>query len=172
MMPADIHGILLLDKPLGLSSAGAVARVKRLFDARKAGHTGSLDPLATGMLPICIGEATKLAGTLLAGRKGYGFEVRLGSSTDTGDAEGQLVAEAPVPALDGERIESALAALRGAQRQVPPMYSALKRQGEALYKLARRGEIVEREARDIEIYSLELLGFDAQSVRLRAECSK
>jgi tRNA pseudouridine55 synthase len=165
-------GILLLDKPLGLSSNAALQRVRWLLGRPKAGHTGSLDPLATGMLPICIGEATKLAGELLAGRKGYTFEVRLGTRTDTADAEGQVVEERPIPLLSQELIHTALAPMRGPQWQVPPMYSALKRDGEPLYRLARRGETVERAARAIEIYSLELLDSSPSTLRLRVECSK
>lgn len=165
-------GILLLDKPPHLSSNGALQRVRRLLGRPKAGHTGSLDPLATGMLPICIGEATKLAGALLAGVKGYTFEMRLGERTDTGDAEGEVIERAAVPAPDAARIEAALASLRGRQAQVPPMYSALKRQGQPLYKLARAGLEVEREPRAIEIHALELLAFTDSSLRASVTCSK
>jgi len=165
-------GILLLDKPLGLSSNAALQRVRHLLGRPKAGHTGSLDPLATGMLPICIGEATKLAGTLLAGAKGYTVTMRLGERTDTGDAEGQIVERQAVPALDPASIEAALEALRGPQLQTPPMYSALKRDGKPLYRLARQGLSVERAPRRIEILALELLAFSASEIRLRVECSK
>ena len=165
-------GILLLDKPLGLSSNAALQRVRHLLGRPKAGHTGSLDPLATGMLPICIGEATKLAGALLAGTKAYTVAMRLGERTDTGDAEGQIVERCPVPLLDAGLIGAALAGRRGRQQQIPPMYSALKRDGQPLYKLARAGLSVERAPRDIEIYLLELLDFTADTVRLRVECSK
>jgi len=165
-------GILLLDKPPGLSSNGALQRVRRLLGRPKAGHTGSLDPLATGMLPICIGEATKLAGALLAGAKGYTFEMRLGERTDTGDAEGAVVERCASPVLDAARIEAALASQRGPQAQVPPMYSALKHQGQPLYKLARKGEQVERAARQIDIHELELLDFTMDSLRARVSCSK
>jgi len=165
-------GILLLDKPLHLSSNAALQRVRRLLGRPKAGHTGSLDPLATGMLPICIGEATKLAGALLEGAKGYTFEMRLGERTDTGDAEGAIVERAAVPRLDAARIEAALAAQRGQQAQVPPMYSALKRQGQPLYRLARAGLEVERAPRQIEIHELVLLECGADSLRLRLRCSK
>lgn len=169
---APLCGILLLDKPLGLSSNAALQRVRFLLGRPKAGHTGSLDPLATGMLPICVGEATKLAGELLAGRKAYRFEMKLGERTDSADAEGQIIERLAVPRLDPVLIEAALASQRGAQQQVPPMYSALKRDGEPLYKLARQGLSVDRAARAIEIYALELLDFSADTLRCRVECSK
>jgi tRNA pseudouridine55 synthase len=165
-------GILLLDKPLGLSSNRALQRVRRAFGGAKAGHTGSLDPLASGMLPICIGEATKLAGCLLAGRKRYRFTVRLGERTSTGDAEGEIIERAPVPHLDQEAVQAVLAALSGPQMQVPPMYSALKREGQPLYKLARQGLEVERAARAIDISALQWLGSAADSLELAVECSK
>src|SRR4051794_39372164 len=128
-------GILLLDKPRGLSSSAALQRVRYLLGRPKAGHTGSLDPLATGMLPICVGEATKVAGSLLAGAKGYTVEVRLGERTDTGDAEGQIVERQPVPSIDEPALAAVLQSLLGPQQQVPPMYSALKFKGQPLYKL-------------------------------------
>lgn len=165
-------GIVLLDKPLGMSSNAALQRVRSLLGRPKAGHTGSLDPLATGMLPICVGEATKLAGALLAGAKGYTVEMRLGERTDTGDAEGRIIERAAVPPLEQSLIEAAFAAHRGFQSQVPPMYSALKRDGQPLYKLARQGLSVERAPREIEIRVLELLDFTAGSLRARVECSK
>ncbi|MBV6418251.1 MAG: tRNA pseudouridine synthase B [Steroidobacteraceae bacterium] len=165
-------GILLLDKPRGLSSNAALQRVKRALGADKAGHVGSLDPLATGMLPICLDEATKIAGEILAGRKRYEFTVALGSRTSTGDAEGDIVETVPVPVLDVERIEAVLAAFTGAQRQVPPMYSALKQGGRPLYELARRGVTVERAARDITIHALELAGIGEGALDLAVECSK
>jgi len=169
---APLCGILLLDKPLGLSSNAALQRVRHLLGRPKAGHTGSLDPLATGMLPICIGEATKVAGALLAGAKGYTVELRLGERTDTGDAEGQIVERQSVGKIDEAVIAPVLQALRGPQQQTPPMYSALKLNGQPLYKLARQGVSVERAPRAIEIYVLELLDFTALTVRLRVECSK
>lgn len=169
---AKLCGILLLDKPLGLSSNAALQRVRHLLGRPKAGHTGSLDPLATGMLPICIGEATKLAGELLAGAKAYTVEMRLGERTDTGDAEGQVVERCALPVLDPAVIEAALATQRGPQQQIPPMYSALKRDGEPLYRLARQGLTVERAARSIRIHVLELLDFTPTTLRLRVECSK
>jgi len=174
-MPAEhpaLCGILLLDKPAGMSSNAALQQVRRLLGRPKAGHTGSLDPLATGMLPICIGEATKVAGVLLAGTKGYTATLRLGERTDTGDSSGTIVEQCAVPELEEGRLVAALHALRGPQRQVPPMYSALKRDGQPLYKLARRGLTVDRPARAIEIYQLELLGFAAATLRFRVECSK
>jgi len=165
-------GILLLDKPLGISSNAALQRVRTLLGRPKAGHTGSLDPLATGMLPICIGEATKVAGALLAGAKGYTVDLRLGERTDTGDAEGEIIERQAVPPLDAAGIAAALQSLRGPQQQIPPMYSALKRHGQPLYKLARQGQVVERAARSIEIHRLELLEVNDMALRLRVECSK
>jgi tRNA pseudouridine55 synthase len=174
MSPPDIGvgGILLLDKPVGLSSNDALQRVRRYYGRVKAGHTGSLDPLASGMLPICLGEATKLAGELLAGRKCYTFSVQLGEARTTGDAEGAVVEQAPVPDLTPARIEAALASLRGPQMQVPPMYSALKHQGQPLYRLARQGIEVARAPRPVTIYGLELLDYLPPAVLLaRTHCS-
>ncbi|MFO1402081.1 MAG: tRNA pseudouridine(55) synthase TruB [Steroidobacteraceae bacterium] len=165
-------GILLLDKPVGLSSNGALQRVRRLLGGIKAGHTGSLDPLASGMLPICIGEATKLAGEMLAGDKTYAFRLQLGRRTATGDAEGAEIERCPVPALQAAGIEAALARFRGEIRQVPPMYSALKRDGEPLYRLARRGETVERAPRTLAIHHLEQLAHGEDWIELRVACSK
>jgi tRNA pseudouridine55 synthase len=165
-------GILLLDKPKGLSSNAALQRVRRMLGAEKAGHVGSLDPLATGMLPICLGEATKIAGDVVSGRKRYRFTVGLGARTSTGDAEGGVVETAAVPALDRPGIESTLQRFLGRQTQIPPMYSALKRDGQPLYKLARAGVEVERPAREIELFDLPLLAFDPSSIELEALCSK
>ena len=165
-------GILLLDKPLGLSSTAAGLRVRRLLRAAKAGHVGSLDPLATGMLPICLGEATKVAGDLLDGRKAYLFTARLGERSSTGDLEGEVVETAPVPEDVAQRLARAAVVFRGPQQQVPPMYSALKRDGQPLYRLARQGVEVERPPRDIVIHSLELLGIDGRESHWRVECSK
>lgn len=167
----DVTGILLLDKPLGWSSNNALQRVKRLFNARKAGHTGSLDPLATGMLPICLGEATKVSGLLLDSDKEYRVRMALGTSTTTGDAEGPVVASGPGQ-LDRERLEGALATQRGAIEQTPPMYSALKHQGQRLYQLARAGVDVPRAARPVVIRSLEVEDFDPGRPVLRVLCSK
>ncbi|MEO7052258.1 MAG: tRNA pseudouridine(55) synthase TruB [Rhodanobacter sp.] len=166
----DLHGIVLLDKPLGLSSNQALQTVRRLLRAVKGGHTGALDPLATGLLPLCFGEATKLAGTLLGARKAYLADCRLGITTDSGDSEGETVRQQPVPELDAGAIEAVLATLRGSIRQVPPMYSALKQDGERLYVKARRGESVERPARDVEVYRLELLRRDGDTLQLLVEC--
>ncbi|WP_058834903.1 tRNA pseudouridine(55) synthase TruB [Luteimonas abyssi] len=151
-----IHGILLLDKPRGLSSNQALQRVRHLFEAEKAGHTGSLDPLATGLLPVCFGEATKIAGGLLGARKAYDTVARLGIVTDTDDADGQPLRERPVPALDVGRLDGALGALTGRIQQRPPIYSALKRGGEPLYAKARRGESIEIEPRPVDVHAFEL----------------
>ncbi len=151
-----LDGILLLDKPKGLSSNQALQRVRHLFRADKAGHTGSLDPLATGLLPVCFGEATKIAGGLLGARKAYDTVARLGMVTDTDDAEGQLLRERSVPPLDIPTIDAALRALTGRIQQRPPIYSALKRGGEPLYAKARRGEVVEVEPREVEVHAFEL----------------
>lgn len=168
----DVHGIVLLDKPRGYSSNQALQRVKYLFRARKAGHTGSLDPLATGLLPICLGEATKVSGFLLDADKHYRTRCLLGVTTDTGDAEGQVLRERPVPPLNEAVVEAALAPFRGPIRQVPPMHSALKHQGRRLYELARKGEQVERPAREVTIHGLACLGFTAESLELDVRCSK
>ena len=153
----DLHGIVLLDKPIGLSSNQALQGVRRLLRAAKGGHAGALDPLASGLLPLCFGEATKLAGTLLGASKGYVAECRLGISTDTGDREGEVTARQPVPRLDSGLIEAALVPLRGAIRQVPPMYSALKQDGERLYVKARRGDAIEAPERDVHVQAIEIL---------------
>ena len=152
-----LDGILLLDKPQGLSSNQALQRVRHLFRAEKAGHTGSLDPLATGLLPVCFGEATKIAGGLLGARKAYDTVARLGIVTDTDDAEGQPLRERPVPrAHDRRRSTPHCGTLTGRIRQRPPIYSALKRGGEPLYAKARRGEVVEVEEREVDVHAFEL----------------
>ncbi len=166
----DLDGILLLDKPKGLSSNQALQRARHLLRAAKAGHTGSLDPLATGLLPICFGEATKLAGHLLGSHKAYRAVARLGVTTDTEDAEGQVLRERPLPALDDATIERALASLRGRIRQRPPVYSALKQGGEPLYAKARRGEQVTVGEREVEVFRLESLGREGDRLRLEVEC--
>jgi tRNA pseudouridine55 synthase len=166
----DLHGIVLLDKPLGLSSNQALQAVRRLLRASKGGHTGALDPLATGLLPLCFGEATKLAGSLLGARKAYLAECRLGITTDTADCEGKIVRQLRVPSLDEAAIEVALDKLRGRILQVPPMYSALKQDGERLYAKARRGEIVDVPAREVEVHRLELLSRADDTLRLLVEC--
>lgn len=168
----DVHGILLLDKRLGVSSNQALQEVRRLFNANKAGHTGALDPLATGLLPVCFGEATKVSGLMLEQDKRYRVTVKLGIMTDTGDAEGRVVKTAPVPKLSTAELEHSLLSLLGASEQVPPMYSALKQNGVKLYELARQGKVVERKARPISIYELKLQAFDGEQMVLEVFCSK
>ena len=166
----DVRGILLLDKPRGLSSNAALQQARQLFAAEKGGHTGSLDPLATGLLPICFGEATKIAGLLLGSRKAYEAEALLGVTTDTDDADGQVLQQRAVPEFDDTKVHTALAGLTGRIRQVPPVYSALKQGGERLYRLARRGEAVEVPEREVEVLRLESLGRDGPRLRLLVEC--
>lgn len=166
----DLHGIVLLDKPLGLSSNQALQSVRRLLRAAKGGHTGALDPLATGLLPLCFGEATKLAGSLLGARKAYLAECRLGIVTDTADSEGEIVRRRAVPELDEAAIETELARLRGHILQVPPMYCALKQDGERLYAKARRGETVEVPPREVDVYRLDLLAREGDTLKLLVEC--
>ncbi|MEZ5493626.1 MAG: tRNA pseudouridine(55) synthase TruB [Pseudomonadales bacterium] len=156
-----VDGILLLDKPIGMSSNAALQRVKWLFSAAKAGHTGSLDPMATGVLPLCFGEATKFSQHLLDADKAYRCTMRLGIRTTTADAEGEELSNQPAPSLTRADVDAVLPDFIGQQEQVPPMYSALKHQGTPLYKLAREGVEVERAARAITIYSLVLLDFRA-----------
>ncbi|MCD9028520.1 tRNA pseudouridine(55) synthase TruB [Luteimonas sp. BDR2-5] len=151
-----LDGILLLDKPTGMSSNQALQRVRHLFRAEKGGHTGSLDPLATGLLPVCFGEATKIAGGLLGARKAYDTVARLGVVTDTDDADGQPLRTRPVPPLRIAQIDAALQQLTGRIEQRPPIYSALKRGGEPLYAKARRGEVVEVETRPVDVHAFEL----------------
>ena len=165
-----INGILLLDKPQGISSSTAVQRVRRAFARVKAGHTGSLDPLATGMLPICLGEATKVAGYLLEGDKEYEFTASFGARRSTGDMEGDIVEECAVPADLAGALRGAIPKFLGEISQVPPMYSALKRDGQPLYKLARQGLEVERAARRVVIHSLELLGVTGSQAQMRVRC--
>lgn len=172
MRGRELDGILLLDKRPGLTSNAALQEAKRLFDARKAGHTGSLDPLASGLLPICFGEATKLSGFLLNTDKRYQVVVLLGVRTTTGDAEGEILAQSPVPPLDAARVESVLACFRGDISQIPPMYSALKHQGQRLYDLARQGVEVPREPRQITIHELRLLGLEVERLSIDVHCSK
>ena len=166
----DISGILLLDKPKGLSSNQALQRVRHLFGASKAGHTGSLDPMATGLLPVCFGEATKIAGFLLGSRKAYDAEVCLGATTTTDDAEGDVVETRPVPELADADVEAALATLRGRIVQTPPVYSAIKQGGVALYKRARRGEDVRVPSREVDIGRLALIERAGDRLRLHVEC--
>lgn len=168
----NVSGILLLDKPSGVTSNAALQQVKRLYNAEKAGHTGSLDPLASGMLPVCLGEATKIAGFLLDADKQYRAVCRLGLTTTTGDAEGEVLEDKPVPVLSPRTVEPVLQMFRGEIRQVPPMYSALKHQGQPLYKLARRGQEVERQARTVILERLTLVSLEADRLELDIRCSK
>jgi len=165
-------GILLLDKPEGLTSNGALQRVRKAYGAKSAGHVGTLDPMATGMLPICLDEATKVIAEIESGAKAYEFTLALGRRTDTGDAEGDVIETLSVPPIDAAALQAVLARFHGVQTQVPPMYSALKRAGRPLYELARQGIEVEREARRIEIRSLELRGRTGGSLELACECAK
>lgn len=168
----NIHGLLLLDKPVGISSNGALQQVKQIYQARKAGHTGSLDPLASGLLPICLGEATKLSGFLLEADKRYQVTCRLGVVTNTGDADGEVVETYPVGELEVEKVANFLTSFSGPQRQVPPMYSAIKRQGQPLYKLARQGIEVEREPRQIIVYTIKLTELVNERLSFEVFCSK
>ena len=165
-----INGILLLDKPQGYTSNGVLQRVRKLLRAEKGGHTGSLDPLATGLLPLCFGEACKIAGFLLGNRKAYEVAAQLGQTTSTDDAEGKPMLERPVPSLDSHHIERLLKPYIGRIQQIPPVYSALKRDGEPLYLKARRGEEVAVTAREVEVYSIELLAIEGTVLRLRIVC--
>ncbi len=168
----NVHGILLLDKRLGVSSNRALQEVKRLYNANKAGHTGSLDPLATGLLPICFGEATKVSGMMLDDNKRYQVTVQLGIKTDTGDLEGSIIETKPVLEFSEKSIKVILDKFTGAIDQVPPMYSALKYNGKKLYELARVGTTVERKARHITIFELKLLAVEKDSLELEVYCSK
>ena len=166
-----LNGVLLFDKPLELSSNVALQKVRRLFQAEKAGHTGTLDPLATGLLPICFGEATKFSFGLLESDKTYQAEIKLGQTTTTGDAEGEITATLPVSATV-EQIEQALQSLRGEIKQLPPMYSALKHQGKPLYEYIRKGETIDRELRTVFIHELVVEQFAADKLCIRVRCSK
>ncbi|ALP53039.1 hypothetical protein Tel_07650 [Candidatus Tenderia electrophaga] len=168
----DVSGILLLDKPTGITSNAALQRVKRLFCANKAGHTGSLDPIATGLLPICLGEATKVSAYLLDADKGYRVTVKLGEKTTTADIEGEVIECRPVPALTRAAVQTLLAGFVGDIEQVPPMYSALKKDGRPLYELARQGIEVERRPRRVTLYSIQLLELRADELDLEVMCSK
>ncbi|THC43866.1 tRNA pseudouridine(55) synthase TruB [Massilia sp. Mn16-1_5] len=170
--PRDlVDGVLLLDKPVGLSSNDALIKAKRVMNAKKAGHTGTLDPFATGLLPLCFGEATKFSQDLLEADKTYEATVHLGIMTNTGDTEGEAIETREVD-VTLEQIEAALARFRGPILQVPPMYSALKRDGKALYEYAREGIVLEREARPVTIHGLELIAYDAPMLKIRVTCSK
>jgi tRNA pseudouridine55 synthase len=171
-MPADVHGILLLDKPLGVSSAGAVARVKRLFGARKAGHTGSLDPLASGMLPICFGEATKFGAQLLDADKTYRVTARLGERTPSADRESEVLERRVLPDFSVAQLQRALADFPREYAQVPPMHSAIKQEGKPLYEYARAGITRERAARTITIHEMRLLDWQAPDLSFDVRCTK
>ncbi len=168
----DVHGVVLLDKPAGLSSNQALQKVRRLFDARKAGHTGSLDPFATGMLPVCLGEASKTAAFMLDADKIYRARMVLGAATATGDTEGDVVKRAMVPEIGTDAVRRIQRRFTGRIEQVPPMYSALKHRGTPLYRLAREGREVERKPRPVTIHRLELLGWNPPHLEFEVQCSK
>lgn len=168
----DVHGVLLLDKPAGYSSSQAVQKVRWLYQARKAGHTGSLDPFATGMLPICLGEASKTAAFMLEASKTYLARAVLGQSTTTGDIEGEIDERQPVPALGLDEIWAVLAGFEGTIEQIPPMYSALKHEGQPLYRLARAGKEVPREPRSVTIHAIEAVDWETPVLTFRVVCSK
>ncbi len=167
-----IDGIIVLDKPKGISSNAALQQVKRLFNAKKAGHTGNLDPMATGVLPLCFGQATKVSSFLLSANKSYIARIHLGVQTNTGDTEGEIIKTCTVPALEAVQINSVLQDFIGTITQIPPMYSALKHQGQALYKLAAKGLEVERKARQITIFQLRLLSRNENELEIFVNCSK
>lgn len=168
----NVHGIVLLNKPAGVSSNGILQQVMRVFNAKKGGHTGALDPFATGLLPICLGEATKVSGLLLEADKGYTATLKLGEQSSTGDTEGEIVQRLPVPVLTQALLEQVFAEFKGAMSQIPPMYSALKHQGKPLYFYARQGIEIERPARDVTIKSLNLKHFDDQHIVFDVLCTK
>ena len=168
----DVDGILLLDKPLGISSNDALQKVKYLYKAAKAGHTGSLDPLATGLLPLCFGEGTKISAFLLDADKRYTVRVRLGETTATADAEGEVVERRPTNGITEKQLSEVVESFLGEIQQLPPMYSAVKHEGERLYKLARRGIEVERKLRTVTLYDLQLTAFDLPEFELDVHCSK
>ncbi|MBQ4793883.1 MULTISPECIES: tRNA pseudouridine(55) synthase TruB [Pectobacterium] len=167
----DVHGVLLLDKPQGVSSNDVLQKVKRIFNANRAGHTGALDPLATGMLPICLGEATKFSQYLLDSDKRYRVIARLGQRTDTSDADGNVIEERAI-GFSATDLEQALEGFRGTTQQVPSMYSALKYQGRKLYEYARQGLTVPREAREITVYELQFIRWEGDELELEIHCSK
>ncbi len=167
-----MDGVLVIDKPSGPTSFDVVRQVRALLKVKKAGHTGTLDPMATGVLPICLGEATKVAGLITEGDKAYEATVRLGVETDTQDAQGKVMAEAPVPPLTAALLEPTLAPFRGSFEQVPPMYSAVKVAGKRLYELARAGEEIERAGRQVTVYELTLRDFSSNRLQLSVRCSK
>ncbi len=167
-----VNGVLVLNKSAGMTSNDAVQQAKRIFAAQKVGHTGSLDPLATGVLPLCFGEATKFSQYLLDADKRYCARIKLGVTTDTGDADGKEIERKDTVGVTADDVQSALTALRGKIRQVPPMYSALKHNGQPLYKLARQGIEVERKVREVTVFSNELSDFNGDECTLELHCSK
>lgn len=172
MIASEMNGILVIDKPSGPTSFDMIREVRALLGMRKIGHTGTLDPLATGVLPLCLGEATKIASFILESEKQYEAVVRLGKTTDTLDAQGKVLAEHPVPELTPALLETALARFRGTLQQTPPMYSAVKVKGKRLYELAREGREVERPSREVTVHELTLRDFSASEVALSVRCSK
>jgi len=167
-----VDGIVLLDKPEGITSNGVLQQVRRFYSAKKAGHTGALDPFATGLLPICFGEATKVSGLLLASNKKYIATLKLGEETDTGDKDGKITLEKTIPELSKEQILSVFEKFTGEIEQVPPMYSALKHKGKPLYEYARKGIEIERSARKITILSLKFISFESDILKFEAHCTK
>lgn len=172
LLTQSINGILLLDKSKDMTSNRALQKAKRLFNAKKAGHTGSLDPIATGMLPICFGEATKFSQFLLNSDKTYHVTARLGVQTTTGDSEGEMIAEHPVTNMSAKRIEKAMQKFLGKIQQIPPMFSAIKHEGQPLYRLARRGIEITRQSREVDIFSLQLHDFSEDTFTFQVHCSK
>ncbi|WP_127470844.1 tRNA pseudouridine(55) synthase TruB [Thiomicrorhabdus aquaedulcis] len=168
----NVHGIVLLNKPVGVSSNGILQKVMRVFNAKKGGHTGALDPFATGLLPICLGEATKVSGLLLESDKRYTATLKLGEQSSTGDTEGEIIKRDAVPVLSREIIEAVFAQFTGDIQQIPPMYSALKHQGKPLYYYARQGIEIERPARDITIKQLNLIRFEENNIVFDVLCTK
>lgn len=168
----DIHGVVLLDKPAGISSNRALQKVRGIYQARKAGHTGSLDPFATGMLPICLGEASKTAAFMLEAGKRYRAVARLGEATTTGDIEGEVIQTCSLPDIDPQSIEQTLKRFEGEIAQVPPMYSALKHEGRPLYEYARAGIEIDRPARAVKIHQLELADWQSPDLTFEVHCSK
>ena len=168
----DIHGIILLDKPVGISSNRALQKVRGIYQARKAGHTGSLDPFATGMLPICLGEASKTAAFMLEASKQYRATARLGEATTTGDVEGEVIQNCALPDIDSESLAQTLKQFVGEIEQVPPMYSALKHQGKPLYEYARAGIDIDRPARAVTIHQLNLVDWQSPNLTFDVHCSK
>lgn len=167
-----VNGIVLLDKPLNLTSNRALQTVKRLFNAAKAGHTGSLDPLATGLLPLCLGEATKISGFLLDADKSYRATIKLGVKTSSADAEGDVIETRVVENYSDKQIQSAVQQFIGEIEQVPPMHSALKVDGQPLYKLAHQGKEIERQSRQVHIYAIEVLRYEGDEIDIAVDCSK